>query len=185
MDKKEQRKFALAARNSLSAAQRREYSTRICARLIQTAEVQNAQLVLSYMATASEVDLSDVHDWLRGKEIRTVFPRCEDAHIMNAWEPFGWIRNDWGILEPDPDCSEPVAPEELDLVLVPCVAFDATGTRLGHGAGYYDRYLPKCERACHIMVAFEAQRMEHLPRDPYDFPVDMIVTEKTLYRIKL
>jgi 5-formyltetrahydrofolate cyclo-ligase len=77
--------------------------------------------------------------------------------------------------------SELVAPEEIDLVLVPCVAFDKNRNRLGHGAGYYDRYLPLCTRAKCIAVAFEAQRLPRVVTDAHDRRMDAVVTEKKIY----
>jgi 5-formyltetrahydrofolate cyclo-ligase len=83
-----------------------------------------------------------------------------------------------GIPEPRADCP-PVAVATIDWVLVPGVAFDAEGRRVGYGGGYYDRLLPLLERgAARVAGAFELQVVEHVPAAPHDTPVDAIVTER-------
>jgi len=75
-------------------------------------------------------------------------------------------------------------PEALDLVLVPCTAFDADCFRVGMGKGYYDRYLPRCKNAVKIGIAFEAQRVEHAAVDEHDQRLDAYVTERGIYKWK-
>ena len=62
------------------------------------------------------------------------------------------------------------------------MAFDSEGRRLGHGAGYYDRYLPRCEKALCLGVAFEAQRLERVATEAHDRTMDRIVTEKEIIK---
>ncbi len=99
-------------------------------------------------------------------------PRSEDA-----WRP-GPFR----IPEPDPDRSELVPPEEIDLVLCPCTSFDDRGGRLGMGGGYYDRFLPLCAGASKISVAFEIQGTAEVPMAALDRPMDAVVTEERVIR---
>jgi 5-formyltetrahydrofolate cyclo-ligase len=83
-----------------------------------------------------------------------------------------------GIPEPRADCP-PVAVATIDWVLVPGVAFDAEGRRVGYGGGYYDRLLPLLETgAARVAGAFELQVVEHVPAAPHDTAVDAIVTER-------
>ena len=84
-------------------------------------------------------------------------------------------------MEPDREKSRLTAPEDIELVICPLVAFDDKKQRLGYGGGYYDRYLPKCKNALVLGIAFEAQRLERVPRDEYDLNMDIIVTEKNIY----
>ncbi len=83
----------------------------------------------------------------------------------------------YGILTPISRLSTPADPGEADVIIIPCVGFDTGGSRIGHGGGYYDRYLPKCPRAERVLVAFEAQRVERVVRDDYDQTMDAVVTE--------
>jgi len=85
------------------------------------------------------------------------------------------------ILEPRCDCLRPVPPGEIDVVLMPGVAFDPTGGRLGYGGGYYDRFLEKCAPRCLLLaVAFELQVVDHVPCADHDRHVHKIVTEKRI-----
>ena len=102
-----------------------------------------------------------------------------EARIPGRWEPGAF-----GIPEPAADASEAVPPGEIDLVICPGTAFDDLGTRLGMGGGYYDRFLPKCVNAVFLMAAFEAQRAASLPRSGLDVPMDLIVTEAAVRRIR-
>ena len=180
MTKREQREQALAARRALSAEERRAYSAAICNRLLELPELREARTILSYRALADEADLRALEGELKA---RIAYPRCLDGGEMEARAPTGpWRRGAYGIEEPDPACSALVPPEEIDAVLVPCVAFDAAGRRLGHGAGYYDRYLPRCDKALCLGVAFEAQRMERVTTEAHDRTMDRIVTEKEIIK---
>ena len=83
-----------------------------------------------------------------------------------------------GIPEPHADCPR-VALASIDWVLVPGIAFDAEGRRVGYGGGYYDRLLPLLEKgAARVAGAFELQIVERVPAAPHDTTVDAIVTER-------
>ena len=180
MTKSEQRRMALAARRALSEEQRSEYSAALCERLLRLPELKNAAVILSYRALPDEADLSVLEQHLSA---RIAYPLCLGDGVMEARFPTGAFRpGPYGILEPDPAASLLVPPEEIELVLVPCVAFDAKLHRLGHGAGYYDRFLPRCTGARVVAVAFEAQRLSCVVTDDRDVPMDLIVTERTEYR---
>jgi 5-formyltetrahydrofolate cyclo-ligase len=98
-----------------------------------------------------------------------------EAAVPDA--PDAFIKGKFDILSPDPDRLRIIPPEEIDAVLVPCVGFDETGNRLGHGGGYYDRYLPRCPHATKILVAFKAQRLDTVCAGESDVAMDFIVTE--------
>ena len=182
MTKAEQRRRALAARRALSAQERARYSAAICGRLLEMPELRAARTILSYRALPDEADLAALEGELAA---RFVYPRALGAGVMEARLPSGPFRTGrYGVEEPDPACSRPVAPEEIDAVLLPCVAFDAAGNRLGHGAGYYDCYLARCPGALRVCVAFEAQRLERVATEAHDGRADRIVTEKGIVTIQ-
>ena len=180
MTKAEQRALALAARRGLSRPERLAGSEAICRKLLELPELREAQVILSYVALEDEADLAYLHRRL-APGVRLCFPVSLPGGVMEAWEPGGWVKGPYGIWEPDRSCSRPVEPEELDLVLAPCVAFDAACRRLGHGAGYYDRYLPRVHAPV-IAPAFETQKLERVETDAHDRSMDAIVTEKQIYR---
>ena len=178
--KNEQRNQCLLARRGLSNAEREAYSHAICQTLKALEPVLLAKTIFSYMATWDEVDLCVFHEWAsaRGKQI--CFPITYPRGLMEAAvpdTPDAFVKGKFDILSPDPERSRIIPPEEIDVVLVPCVGFDGKGNRLGHGGGYYDRYLPRCPRATKILVAFEAQRLDAVCVGESDVAMDFIVTE--------
>ena len=176
MSKREQRAAALAARRAMSPEDREAAGRAICERLDGLPEVKHARTVLSYMALPDEADLSALHARLRRRGVRLLFPVSLPGGVMEAREPRGWKTGPYGIREPDAALSPLVPPEEIDLILAPCVAFDAQRARLGHGAGFYDRYL-----AAHAVLRLGlcAARClaDTLPAEPTDQTMDSILTE--------
>lgn len=173
MGKAEERALAQSQRRGLSNEERAQYSHEICRRIAALPCFANAVSILSYMATWDEVDLSELEAY--GKRI--AYPKTYKAGRMEAFIPGGFSVGTYGIREPKPELSEAVAPEEFDLVLVPCVGFDESCRRIGHGAGYYDRYLPMCNNAVFVCVAFEAQKLPQVSTDEHDIKMHRIVTE--------
>ncbi|MBR4020374.1 MAG: 5-formyltetrahydrofolate cyclo-ligase, partial [Firmicutes bacterium] len=108
------------------------------------------------------------------RQMAALTPKGDDA-----WEPGAY-----GIMEPVPEKSILTEPEDIDLVICPCTVFDEACNRMGMGGGYYDRYLPKCENAVVAAVAFEVQKAERVPMEPWDKAVDLVITEKRTYRKK-
>ena len=85
-----------------------------------------------------------------------------------------WKKGSFGIPEPDPSYGRIIDPEEIDLVICPCTAYDDEGNRLGMGGGYYDRFLPACRKAAIAAAAFDEQRTERVPSEPYDIKMHKI-----------
>lgn len=172
-----------ARRAALSAEQRARWSADICRRVTALPEFQRARRVLLYAALPTEVDLSALPALAPGKDC--FYPRCLPHHQMEALRPLdesGWTVGAFGIREPAPAHAERCRPEVLELVLVPLVAFDAACSRLGMGGGYYDRFLSRCTGATAVGVAFSCQRAERLRPEPWDWPLDAVVTERSVYR---
>jgi 5-formyltetrahydrofolate cyclo-ligase len=87
----------------------------------------------------------------------------------------------FGLLEPDPNRMRVASPNEADVIIVPGVAFDREGRRVGFGGGYYDRLLSG-NGALAVALSYEGQLVEKAPVDAHDVPVDVIVTERAIYR---
>ena len=183
LEKQNLRREAYVRRSALSEGERDEKSLRICRVLDAMEELRAPRAVLGYLPYGSECDLSLLYASLRGRGVRLAFPVAAANGTMEAFIPRGaLVTGRFGIPEPDPVSSVFVAPAELDAVLVPCVGFDAELGRLGHGGGYYDRYLPRCPRAAAILTAFEAQRLAHVPRETHDLSFSVLVTEAGVFR---
>ncbi len=177
--KEELRAACLAARRGLSEEKRAEKSAQICAQLAQNEALLGAKTVLSYLATPDEVDLSAFHAWATARGIRLAFPISKRGGEMVAAVPDeagAIVTGLYGIRTPAPERSQTVTPEEIDVVVVPCVGFDRRGHRLGHGGGYYDRYLPRCTGARTILVAFAEQEVAAVPAGDHDVPADRVIT---------
>lgn len=177
--KKHQRMLALKARDAIPASVRKAKSAAICRKIRESAAYQNARTVMLFKAFRSEVDLSELEQYATKDGKRMAYPYCVEAYQMLALCPKGddaWELDRYGIRVPIPERSEFVRPEQIDLVICPCSAFDDKGHRLGMGAGYYDRFLPRCKNAVIALAAFSEQRMEHVYTDLFDVQVQMIFT---------
>lgn len=174
IDKKGLRKRCLQKRDSLSTKDREAFSLRICERIIPYLE---GKTVLSYASVSSEVDLSMINE-----TYPVAYPVIGQAQQMDAYIPEQgvFITNRYGIREPDPAHSKRIEKEEIEVILVPCVGFNGKKDRLGHGGGYYDRYLKDC-KALKIGIAFEVQKTEADLKEENDITLDMIITEKDVY----
>lgn len=174
--KKHQRGSCLLARRALSPEKRAEYSRSIAGTIASSPAFRAAHTVMLYRAMPDEVDLSGLEAY--GK--RLVYPCCLSSHNMEARAPepgCGWEKGLYGLEEPDRKASSVVAPEDIDLVICPCAGFDNNRNRLGMGAGYYDRFLPRCVKAVKFAAAFEAQRVNNVFCWEHDVRMDAVVTE--------
>ncbi len=180
-EKKRARELYVRARNQLSPAERAEKSRLAAERIVSLPEFRAARTVMLYRCVRGELSLESIpaHPLSAGK--RFVYPRCLSRTEMAALLPGGWETGPFGIPEPAEASSRIVPPEEIDLVVCPGAAFDGRGTRLGMGAGYYDRFLSRCGKATRIIAAFEAQFAPFLPASASDIPMDLAVTEESLY----
>ena len=179
--KKDLRRQFRQVRKTMTAEETKEKSARIAGRIAGMPEYRSASTVLIYCAADGEADLQTLEEHPASSGKRFAYPVCISRTEMKAMVPGGWRQGKFSIPEPDPECSEDVAPEEIDLVVCPGVAFDSRNTRLGMGGGFYDRFLRVCENALVIMAAFEAQRADCLPREETDIAMDRIVTEEAVY----
>lgn len=92
------------------------------------------------------------------------------------------ITNQWRIPEPDPLTSEKIRPEEIDIVLVPLLAFDRKGYRVGYGGGYYDRFLPQTRPDCIKMGLSQFEEVDEIQDiDAFDIPLDACITPERVY----
>ena len=141
--------------------------------VVSLPEWQNAGTVMLYCALPGEVDLAALMD-MPGRKV--VLPLvCGDDLLLKEYVPGRLVPGYAGIMEPAADAPD-VAPSSIDLVIVPGVAFDRNGGRLGRGKGYYDRTLSKIA-AVKIGVAFSWQLVETVPMDAWDRPMDILIVD--------
>ena len=178
-----QRRAGIMARRGLPQAERAAANAAICARILAMPCFQKAENLLLYAAFGGEVDLAGLAEQAVRLGKTVAYPVCGENFTLTAAVPGpdGWEVGTYGIRTPILSRSAVLPPDKLDLVLVPCTAFDAVCHRVGMGKGYYDRYLPRCTRAVKLGVAFEAQRVDAAAVDAYDEKLDGFVTEGGLY----
>ena len=185
-EKQAQRAAGRTARKALDAPQRAAANAALCRRVLELDAYRAAHTLLLYAAFGGEADLAAVAAEAARQGKTVAYPVCGEGFALTAAVPSadGWAVGQYGIRTPILSRSEILLPEALDLVLVPCTAFDADCFRVGMGKGYYDRFLPRCTHAGKIGIAFEAQRVAHAAVDGHDQRLDAYVTERGIYQWK-
>lgn len=182
------RKTVLGRRDAMNAGVRAASSRAIVQNIVGLAAYREARTVMAYAGFGSELQTDAFlhHTLNEGK--RLLLPRVNrQKKLLDVYEARDPVRDleagTWGIREPRLDRCDPADPRAVGFVLVPGVAFDARGGRLGYGAGFYDRLLSGgvSPQAWLVAGAFETQTVEEVPMDEHDVPVDMVVTEKGIY----
>ena len=179
--KRELRRAASAARDAVR--DRAAAATAACAHLSALAPYRSAEAVLWYVSMPSELSTSAAIEAALAEGKRVAVPWC-DGDDLGLWrlESVSELEpGTWGIPEPPPARrGEPerlVAPGSIDLVVVPGLAFDRRGRRLGHGKGYYDRLLVRSS-AVRVGLCYDAQVFANVPAGPRDALMDWLVTER-------
>ena len=152
-------------------------------RLLSHPRIKTANTVMLYYSLPDEVDTHTLVDSLlmRGKHI--LLPRVTGEGTMELRRytgPSDLAQGAYNIMEPTGEVFDNYT--DIDLAVIPGVAFDKDGNRMGRGKGYYDRYLPRCTRAVKLGIAFEAQRVPHAALDEHDQRLDAFITEGGIYR---
>lgn len=165
-----------------------ELSREICEKFVSLPEYQSAKTVMFYLDVRSEVRTRHYLPTALAHGKRIVIPYCVNGEL----ELFLLTDMDelsvgmYRILEPKPELrtvpEKQVRVEELDLIMVPGVAFDRTGARMGHGKGYYDKLLEHARPDTPLVaLAFECQLFPEIPTQTHDVFMDKIITEKAIY----
>lgn len=179
-------------RRAMSEAERTRAAESLARHLSTWLRLRRVRRVACYLCNDGEMDLGPVLDFLRANGTKVLLPVLHGSALW--FLPYDrdtpLAPNRFGILEPDLAAHSRCRARELDLVLVPLVAFDTTGNRLGMGGGFYDRtfsylrYRAFWERPRLIGIAYEFQRLESLPSHSWDVPIHGVATEKSLYRFR-
>lgn len=197
MDKAELRRTVIARRDALDLDVQAAKSAVICARLVELLDrldVAAPHTVAVYAAMGSEVDPAAFAAAAAARGWRVAYPcmlsaidatACGQRMCMRAVAaddasaaPFiAHPTRAFAATDIDSDRFPIVPAKALDMIVVPLVAFDRVGARLGYGGGCYDRYLPMLSPTCQIIgIAFDEQRVDHVPTDAHDLPLPHIIS---------
>ncbi|MBE5785063.1 MAG: 5-formyltetrahydrofolate cyclo-ligase [Clostridiales bacterium] len=163
---------------ALPFAERRARSRAAAEVLLELPAFRDARCILGYMATETECDPSFALRAAKEEGKRIVYPKCLPEKQLGLYLPVfddAFTVGAYGILEPDAARCEAVGAEEIDLVLLPGLAFGRDMSRLGKGAGYYDRLLPRLT-AAKVGFAFDVQIFDAVPVEKWDEKADAVAT---------
>ena len=185
--KQELRAQALRRRRSIDPKELATLSSRVEANLLTVKEYNSATLVISYCAMDDEVQTRPIIEraLAEGKRVAVIVTDVPSKTL--SFSEIKSFEDDlapgvFGIREPKPGLIRPVTIAQADIVLVPLVAWDEKGHRLGYGAGYFDRALAGATRITKVGLALESQRLVQIPESRHDVPLDVIVTERRVLR---
>lgn len=176
----------LALRNSKPAYELDQMSSEINARLIELPEIRDSHTISTYLHTGSEVRTNNLVEWAISNGKRLIVPISDAENKLLTFSQLHspeteLEKGNYGIPEPKREFRRPIPLAEADAVLIPGVAWDESGYRIGYGAGYYDRSINALRsRILKIGLAYEFQLIPRVPRSRYDRGVDKIVTERRI-----
>ena len=177
------RKKALRVRNAISKIDQKKYSEKILKLLLSMPVLQSSSSIHTYVSKDSEVMTHQLIYTLLERNINVICPRIQKHNelghsTISSFNDFK--KNKLGILEPKEELPS-FSINDLDVIIVPGMAFTRTGKRIGYGGGFYDRFLIKTN-AISIGLAFDKQVINKLPHNKDDSILDYIVTEKEIIK---
>lgn len=186
-DKKILRKEIIKKRDNIDITEKEKMDKDILIRFFESKYYVDAEKIFIYISYGSEINTRKIISKALKEKKRIYVPRTEfKTRVMDAVEITSFdnlVESSYGILEPS--IEKPyINPNELDLIVVPGVAFDRRGGRVGYGAGFYDRYFKKINKEntkgiIKLALAYEFQVIDkEVPMSEQDVPVDYIITEK-------
>ncbi len=188
--KKEIRQKMIQKRKSLSTNDLKDKSLQILKQLQGVESYKNATRLMTYVPFQEEIHTTlIIEDFLsRNREVYIPVTQPKEKKIIVS--RLLDLEKDletghFGVLEPKAFALRPTDPKEIDLIIVPGLAFTKSGYRIGYGGGYYDRFLPTlAHKPATIALALDFQVMDTLPLNDFDVPVDMIITESQVIDCK-
>lgn len=178
------RKRTVEKLKALPEEYRRAADWRICQQVLSLPKYQEADTIFTFVGTKDEIDTTCLIEAALQAGKTVGVPRSSEGGIMAVYAISGLHDlhpGRFGILEPDAGAI-PIAIEEIDFCVIPCLACDLKGNRLGHGGGYYDRYLSK-RRMDTAVVCYHDLILPEVPVMEHDIPIDRVVTERVVVEL--
>jgi len=184
VEKKNLRKRLQEDRDALEGVYRDNHSQRICSKIISLIKSSNYHKIHTFIPIKSEVDIHKAIGYCLDnlETFTSITLESGELNHCRLSSMDDLVKGRFGTLYPA-DCQPYRG--DFDLILVPGLAFDSDGYRLGYGGGYYDRLFEQIgQQVLKIAVGFEMQIIEEIPRDLYDYPVDYLITENGILTFK-
>ena len=172
-----------AVREALPEEARRARSLAIAERLTELPEFRSARTIAAFASIRSEADTRPILERAWADSKRVALPRVTEMQItLHLVGPEAELQpGPFGVPEPAPERAL-VPPEEVDFVVVPALAVDPRGHRIGYGKGCYDQLLPSLRQAFSCVIAYDFQLLGEVPEESFDVPVDGVVTDVRVIR---
>lgn len=176
-------------RRSLSLNEQHQFSQALSRQINSAIGFGHHKRIAAYLSTQSEISLAP---WIASVKRQHIFlPKLyEVIQPQLRFAPFNtstrWMRNRFNIIEPNTHWGNTLPARKLDVILLPLVAFDRQGNRMGMGGGFYDRSLAFRNQRQHwkkprlVGIAYSCQEYSDLPHNPWDVALDMVITEKEI-----
>ena len=178
------RKWVRETRKTLSAEYCKTADLTICQRVLSLCEYNRAKGIFCFVGTKDEINTEYLLKKAWKDKKRVLVPRCAEKGVMHVYEIFSMEdleEGQYGIREPKDGCKK-VSPDEIDFAVIPCVSCDERGYRLGHGGGYYDRYLEHASFTT-VVVCRSKLMLQEIPVGIYDKKMDWVVSEKKTIKV--
>lgn len=182
--KKSIRSHILDNRSKLGKIQHKIFSETIINQIYESSFYKDAKTIMTFISFGDEVD---THDFIKRsmKDHKKVvvpitFPKTKEIKPSEILDFDELEIGFYNILTPKEEFIRWIDPKDIDLAIVPGIAFDRHGYRVGYGGGYYDRFLSKYSDIIKVGIAFDLQLIHSVPKEEFDIPVDIIITEKEI-----
>ncbi|MCC6069289.1 5-formyltetrahydrofolate cyclo-ligase [Ferrovum sp. PN-J185] len=180
------REQVIRRRSLLSNEERKEKELRILKYFMDLDVISKYQTFMVYSSFGSEINTWPIINYLYQYTNQIIFPKVDPIskqlklYLVNNKNHL--TPGIWNILEPDEQQCEPIAIESVNFILVPGLAFDKDGYRIGYGGGYYDKLL--AQHSCHaykVAISFDCQMINNVPKESFDQPINVLITEEQVY----
>lgn len=184
LTKKDLRELIYSRRHEMDDEIKKQWDATILHKILKSEFYKNAEVIFTYVSFQGEVDTIKIIETAlsEGKTlcVPKVISKKEGMEAYKITSLADLERSSYGILEPK-DESQLISPLDIDLLIMPGVAFDKNNGRIGYGGGFYDRYLKRIDPGAHkIALAYDFQIFDEIPMDEFDERVDFIITNESM-----
>lgn len=175
MNKTELRKSIRTRKRAMTEAEIREKSQELGRLFLQSEEYRNARSIYGYLPYNQEVRTVAMLEQALRDGKRVAVPKCYGDEMRFIWmEDLSLVEKGYAGI-PEPIADGPIADDETALVLMPGMAFDREGHRIGYGGGFYDKFLAREENHPKVALCYDFQMVPYLETEEYDIPVDKVI----------